>query len=39
MFILSEAKANHAKGNIVSAEIFGLKLLAKFRYRTLMKLG
>jgi hypothetical protein len=39
MFILSEAKANQAKGNIMSAELFGIKLLVKFRYRTLMKIG
>jgi hypothetical protein len=39
MFILFEAKANQAKRKILSAELFGFKLLAKFRYRTLMKFG
>jgi hypothetical protein len=31
MFILYEAKANRAKGNILSAELFGLKLLDKLK--------
>jgi hypothetical protein len=31
MFILYEAKAKQAKGKILSAELFGLKLLAKLR--------
>jgi hypothetical protein len=31
MFILCGAKANQAKGKIVSVEIFGLKLLAKIK--------
>jgi hypothetical protein len=32
MLILFEAKANQAKGKIMSPEIFGLKLLAKLKY-------
>jgi hypothetical protein len=31
MFILYEAKAIEAEGNILTAELFGLKLLAKLR--------
>ena len=31
MFILYEAKANQAKRKIVSAELFGLKLVAKLK--------
>jgi hypothetical protein len=38
MFVLYEAKANQAKGRILSAELFGLKLLAKLKW-TLMKFG
>jgi hypothetical protein len=34
---LYEAKANQAKGKILSAESFCLKLLAKLRHWTLMK--
>ena len=38
MFILYETKANEAKGKTMSAELFGLKLLAKLKW-TLMKFG
>jgi hypothetical protein len=31
MFILYRVKANQPKGNILSAELFGLKLLAKLK--------
>jgi hypothetical protein len=31
MFILCEAKGNQASGKILSAELFGLKLLAKLK--------
>ena len=34
-----ETKKNQAKGKILSAELFGLKLLAKLIYRALMKFG
>jgi hypothetical protein len=31
MFILCEAKGNQVKGKILSAELFGLKLLVKLK--------
>jgi hypothetical protein len=39
MFILLEAKANQTTGKIHSVGLFGLKLLAKLSYRTLVVFG